>query len=171
MAPMTIETTPHDAHGASWSEFAAADPALAAAGRALFYQDGSGKALLASVAGEAPPRIHPIWPAIIDGRLLAFINRSAKQRDIEHDGRYALHSMMGAGDLEEFSLRGRVRVIVDPTDRAAVASAWAFTPGDDYTLVEFTIDAALLGRRANADDWPPRYSSWSAGGAKPGAGA
>jgi hypothetical protein len=159
---MTIETTLRDPHGASWAAFEAADPALAAAGRVLFYQDGSGKALLATVDGDAPPRIHPIWPAIVDGRLLAFINRSAKQRDIERDGRYALHSMMGAADIDEFSVRGRVRVISDPVDRAAVAAGWAFQPGENYTLVEFTIASALLGRRTDADDWPPKYAAWTA---------
>jgi hypothetical protein len=159
---MTIETTLHDPATASWADFEAADPALAAAGRALFYQDGSGKALLASVDGDAPPRIHPIWLAIVDGRLLAFINRSPKQRDIERDGRYALHSMMGAADVEEFSVRGRVRLITDAADRAAIAAGWAFQPGAAYTLVEFTISAALLGRRTDADDWPPRYAAWTA---------
>jgi hypothetical protein len=43
-----------------------------------------------------------------------------------------------------------------------VAAAWAFVPSEEYTLVEFTIDTALLGRRADADAWPPQYTHWSA---------
>lgn len=150
--------------GLTWAAFQAADPALATAGRGLFYRDGTGKALLASVGGDAAPRIHPIWLDIVDGRLLAFINPSAKKRDLEEDGRYALHSMMGPTDVDEFSVRGRGHVIADPEDRARIAAAWAFTPGEEYTLIEFTISSALMGRRTDTDDWPPRYSSWSMAG-------
>jgi hypothetical protein len=31
---------------------------------------------------------------------------------------------------------------------------------ESYTLFEFSIETALLGARATADDWPPRYASW-----------
>jgi hypothetical protein len=165
---MTSENMPHQTNdsdhpaGASWADFEAGDPTLAASGRALFYRDGTGKALLATVAGDAPPRINPIWLAILDGRLLAFINPSAKQRDLVRDTRYALHAMMGPADTDEFMLRGRVRAITDAEDRGRIATAWAFLPGDEYLLVEFSIDSALLGHRDGPEAWPPTYSSWRA---------
>jgi hypothetical protein len=58
-------------------------------------------------------------------------------------------------------LRGRARLVEDPAERATVAAGWAFEVDDAYILFEFSIEAALLGARATADEWPPRYTSWS----------
>jgi glycosyltransferase involved in cell wall biosynthesis len=33
---------------------------------------------------------------------------------------------------------------------------------ESYDLYEFSIEHALLGERASADEWPPRYTSWAA---------
>jgi len=48
--------------------------------------------LLATVRGDDPPRIHPLWVGIVGGRLYAFILKSAKRTDLQRDGRYALHT-------------------------------------------------------------------------------
>jgi hypothetical protein len=44
--------------------------------------------------------------------------------------------------------------------RDGAASGWFFTPSESYPLYELLIGHALLGERASADDWPPRYRSW-----------
>src|SRR5436190_17929180 len=44
---------------ASWSEFAAAQPPLAAAIRALVHQYGPGLGYLATVRSDGGPRVHP----------------------------------------------------------------------------------------------------------------
>ena len=146
----------------SWSDFAAAAPELAAAGRRLFERDGSGDGLLATVRNDDPPRIHPISFAIVDGGLYAFILPSAKRVDLEQDGRYALHSHQDPSAPSEFLVRGRASRIDDPTVRDRVAAGWSFEIDETYALFELSIDSALLGARPSADDWPPRYTSWTA---------
>jgi hypothetical protein len=146
---------------ASWNDFAAAAPEIAAEGRRLIYARGDGAALLATVHGDDLPRIHPVNVAIVDGRLHAFIiARSPKRLDLETDGRYAMHTHQDPAAPSEVMLRGHARLVTDPRERAAVAAGWAFEVDDDYSLFEFDIEIALLGARPTADDWPPRYQSW-----------
>lgn len=147
----------------AWDDFAMAAPELAAKGRRLFEKRGDGEALLATVRGDNPPRIHPINVAIVGGRLLAFvIVGSAKVADLAGDGRYALHAHQDPAEPHEFQVRGHAREVTDPTTRAAVAGAWAFEVDGGYRLFEFGIDHAVFGERASADDWPPVYTSWRA---------
>ena len=149
----------------TWAGFAAAAPEIASEGTRLIYAMGGGKALLATVRGDDPPRIHPITVAVVGERLYAFIiARSPKRLDLELDGRYALHTHMDQAAPNEFALRGRARLVDDPDERARVAIGWAFAVDDSYALFEFTIDSALLGTRPTADDWPPIYTSWRATG-------
>jgi hypothetical protein len=147
----------------AWDDFATAAPELAAKGRRLFERRGDGEALLATVRGDNPPRIHPVNVAIVGGRLLAFvIVGSAKVADLAGDGRYALHAHQDPAEPHEFQVRGRAREVTDAATRAAVAGAWAFGVDDGYRLFEFGIEHAVFGERASADDWPPVYTSWRA---------
>ena len=146
---------------ATWADFAAAAPDIAAEGRRLILARGDGEALLATVRGDDLPRIHPINVAIVNGGLYAFIiGRSPKKADLEIDGRYALHTHQDPLAPSEVMFRGRARLVTDATERAAVGAGWAFEVDDAYALFEFDIAIALLGARPTADDWPPRYSSW-----------
>jgi hypothetical protein len=144
----------------TWAEFAAASPDIAAEGRRLFYRGETGEALLATVRGDEPPRIHPISVAIIDDRLYAFINRSPKRRDLATDGRYALHAHQDPAVPREFTVRGRATLVDAEDVRSAVGGRWSFEPDESYDLFEFSIDSALLGMRDTPDEWPPRYTSW-----------
>ena len=145
---------------ATWGEFAVAAPALADRGRKLFYRTETGEALVTTVRGDGLPRIHPIYVAILEERLVAFITESPKATDLATDGRFALHNHQDPAAPDEFQIRGRARPIVDAATRARLAAAWYFEVSEDYRLFEFKIDRALLGRRAGPDDWPPRYESW-----------
>jgi hypothetical protein len=147
---------------ASWAEFEASNPILAAAGRALLYRTETGEALLATVRGDDPPRIHPIWVGIVGGRLYAFILKSAKRTDLERDGRFALHTHVDPTAPSEFSIRGRARLVDAAELRKEVGGSWYFEVDETYELFDFDIYAAILGVRDNADEWPPRYTSWSA---------
>ena len=145
-----------------WAGFAAAAPEIAAEGRRLIYARGDGEALLATVRGDDLPRIHPVNVAIVGGKLYAFvIDGSAKRRDLASDGRYAIHTHQDPAAPSEVMLRGRARIVDHVGDRSEVAAGWAFEVDDTYTLFEFSIESALLGARPTADDWPPRYTSWS----------
>ena len=145
----------------TWAEFAAGAPEIAAEGRRLIYARGDGEALLATVRGSEPPRIHPINVAIIGERLYAFvIAASPKRRDLEEDGRFAIHTHQDPTVPSEVMVRGRARLIGEGPDRSRIAEAWAFEVDERYTLFEFSIESALLGARTSADEWPPRYTAW-----------
>ena len=109
-----------------WASFAAADPELAEAGRALLERPGHGSGLLATVRDDLPPRINPVSVAIVGGRLLVFvIIGSAKDRDLLEDGRYALHAHQDPAVPHEFGVRGRAVEIADAAARAEAIAAWS----------------------------------------------
>ena len=156
------ESNPPNAAG--WADFAAAAPGLATAG-ARHLDRANGAALLATVRGaDAAPRLHPVTVGVVDGGLFVFVLDSAKRRDLEEDGRYALHAHQDQAAPDEFSVRGRARLVPAGPVRDRVATGWFFEVDETYWLFELRIETAILGERA-ADEWPPRYTRWSASGA------
>jgi hypothetical protein len=148
-----------EARAVPWAAFATAAPDVAGAGRRALERTGDG--FLATVRGDAPPRIHPVAVAVVDGGLYTFLLDSAKRRDLAEDGRYALHAHQDPADPVEFAIRGRARLVPAGPVRDRVAAGWSFDVDDTYWLFELRIEAAILGERA-ADEWPPRYRRWSA---------
>lgn len=146
----------------TWADLEADAPELGAIGRRLIHARGDGEALLASVRGDEPPRLHPVNVGVVDGRLYVFVGRSPKRADLEADGRYALHAHVDPEAPSEFSLRGRARLVTDVATRDAVAGVWPFEPDETYALFELAIDSALAGVRGSPEEWPPRYTSWRA---------
>jgi hypothetical protein len=146
----------------TWAEFESAAPDLAAEGRRLIYSRGDGEGLLATVRDDLPPRIHPINVAIVDRLLYAFILRSPKRLDLEHDGRFVLHTQQDPAAPSEFSVRGRAHLVEEDAVRSAVAAAWYFGVDETYHLFEFSIEAALLEARAPGE-WPT-FHHWTPAG-------
>jgi hypothetical protein len=128
-----------------WSELVIAEPEIAAAGRRLL-EDPTGAptvAYLASVGADARPRIHPFIPAVVGGRLWAFVIRSPKQRDLDRDGWYAIHSALGPND-ESFFVSGHALRVDDRHERDLVGERMPFDDIDDsHLLYEFRVDRAL----------------------------
>ena len=160
---MTTSTTSTAVFLAGWGDFAASATALADAGAALLDRS-EGAALLANVHGAAPPRTHPVTVGIIDAGLYVFLLDSATRVDLVEDGRYALHAHQDMAAPDEFSVRGKAQLVRAGELRERVAGNWYFTVDDTYWLFELRIASAILGRRS-ADEWPPRYSRWSAASA------
>jgi len=155
---MTIDAAP-----TTWADFAAAAPELAAAG-AHHLDRAEGAALLATVRGDTPPRIHPVTVGIVDGGLYVFLLDSAKREDLLDDGRYALHAHQDMAAPDEFSVRGHARLVPAGALRDRVGGGWYFEVDETYWLFELRIQSAILGERA-ADEWPPRYRRWSSASA------
>jgi pyridoxamine 5'-phosphate oxidase-like protein len=148
---------------ARWADLEAAEPTIAREGRRLLHARGEGRALLATVRGDALPRLHPVSVGIVDGELYTFIiGASPKQVDLEEDGRYALHAYLDPAAPDELALRGRATLVTDEATRRAVAAVWPFEADPSYLLFALGIEAAVLGLRG-ADEWPPRYTRWTAG--------
>ncbi len=131
---------------ASWSEFAAARPRLAAAVRALVHQYGPGLGYLATVRSDGGPRVHPVSPVITDDGLYCFILNSPKRRDLDRDGRYALHSFPPEESDDEAYLSGRARRVTDQDRVAALADRMRAQPELNWRLYEFSVDVAMVAR-------------------------
>jgi hypothetical protein len=129
----------------TWGMFESAEPETAAAGRRLLEDAPGvpGVAFLATVGADARPRMHPFIPAVVDGGLWAFVIRSPKQRDLDRDGGYAIHSMLGPKD-ESFLVGGRAFYTADGERRSTIGAHMPFSDIDDnHLLYEFRIDRAL----------------------------
>ncbi|MFE9190293.1 pyridoxamine 5'-phosphate oxidase family protein [Micromonospora sp. NPDC007208] len=132
---------------ASWSEFAADEPRLADGIRVLLQQYGPGFGYLATVRADGGPRVHPVSPVISAEGLFCFIIDSPKRRDLERDGRYALHSFPAEESDDEAYVAGRARPVTDPVRVAQLAQSARAEPQVDWRLFEFTVDVAMLTRR------------------------
>jgi hypothetical protein len=148
---------------ATWAAFAEAEPEMAALGLRLL--DAIPIAYLATVRADGAPRVHPVCPFFVDGRLiLATPVASPKARDLLRDGRYVLHMLPGEGDDAEFRVRGRARPIIDEAGRTAVLVGGPhFLHGDDY-FFEYDIEHAATASWVNVGK-PGTYAlrkSWRA---------
>jgi hypothetical protein len=139
---------------ASWSEFAAADPSLATAVRALLQQYGPGMGYLATVRPDGGPRVHPISPVITGTGLYCFLVDSPKRRDLERDGRYALHAYPPEENDDEAYVAGRAVPVDDPLVVANLADSLRASPDIDWRLFELTIDVAMVRRHGPAGALP-----------------
>jgi hypothetical protein len=132
---------------ASWSEFAAASPSLAASVHAAIHQYGPGLGYLATIRPDGGPRLHPVSPAIVGDGLYCCLLDSPKRRDLDRDSRYALHAFPADDSEDEAGLRGHARTVVDPGAVRWIAAAMRAEPGMDWRLYELCIDAAFYVRR------------------------
>ena len=158
---------------ASWREFAAARPDLAAKGRALFYEYGVGLGFLATTRPDGGPRVHPMCPILTDDELFAMIVPGPKLRDLRRDGRYALHSETRPPPHQDdaFYLTGIATEVMDRAtwnrvgdQMLAERSATEPWPGfADQVLFELGIDRCLLTLTQAEDGLPRGHSVWVAG--------
>lgn len=152
---------------ATWEEFEAADPELAAFGRALLRKTGDPIGYLATVrATDGGPRVHPVCPIPADGKLYVTIPRiSPKVRDLKTDARYMFHTYPGDRD-PEFSFRGRARLVTSEGERRTVNEACTFATGvrDEDDVFELDIeraDSTTWMNWAKADTYAVRRT-WTA---------
>jgi hypothetical protein len=150
---------------ASWSEFAAAEPHLAAAVRALLEQYGPAMGYLATVRPDGGPRVHPVSPVFTAEGLYCFVIDSPKRRDLERDGRYALHSYPPEESDDETYLAGRAYPVRDRRLVDSLAGALRASPRVDWRLFELTVETAMLRRHGPSGALPlalmPRTSELS----------
>ncbi len=127
---------------ATWSEFAAAAPEIAALGLKQFEKFQI--AYLATVRVDGSPRVHPVSPIIADGRLfVATPPTSPKRLDLARDGRYVIHALPGKDDAE-FLIRGRALRVTDADTRASVSNAAGHTIHDHDWIFEYAIQEAMM---------------------------
>lgn len=146
---------------ARWGEFEAAAPDLAGVGRSLLYRPDRGEvAILATVDQAGHPRVAPVSPIFCDdGIYLSVGGHTPKVRHLRADGRYALHALVGADDLE-FQMSGVARLVTDATEHEKVVAAIPFPSYDaEDPIFELTIERALVvtwpeqGTRGQKQPW------------------
>jgi hypothetical protein len=124
----------------SWGELGRIEPEMAALGAALLEQHGI--AYLAPVRRDGAPRVHPVSPFVLKGRLFVSTPRSSpKARDQTRDGRYVLHMLPGKDDAE-FLIRGRARLVTDEETRALVSREGPHWARPEDFLFEYDIESA-----------------------------
>ncbi len=132
---------------ATWVQFSAAQPRLAAAIRELVHQYGMGLGYLATVRADGGPRVHPVSPVIMDDGLYCFVIDSPKRRDLDRDGRYALHAFPPEDNDDEAYIAGRATRVTDPARVERLAQAYRAEYRLNWRLYEFSVDVAMVARR------------------------
>ena len=147
--------------GVSWGQFAAAMPAMAAAGHRLLYQYGPGLGFLATVRRDGGPRMHPVCPHVVDDDLWIFIGpHSPKRFDLERDPRYAIHTMPPEDVDDEFYVTGVAVRFDDVATAERVRNGFISDVGDDEVLFRFSLERALLAEYGPRPSFPPAYTRW-----------
>jgi hypothetical protein len=131
-----------------WSEFAAAEPALAEVGRALLFQFGVGLAFLATVRVDGAPRLHPVCPVLSGDRLYVLVTAdSPKRGDLERDGRFALQAFpQPRPGSDELYLAGQARLVTDAGVRTAVLGDARHQADASEVLFELWLERAMHTR-------------------------
>jgi len=149
---------------ATWSEFETDAPDLAEAGKKLLYQFGVGLGFLATLRKDGAPRLHPVCPTVVDGRLYVLIGPTPKRADLKRDGRYALHTFPAPEVDDEFLVMGRAKFIDDPAIGDRVRTdlvARGMTSTNDECPFEFGIERVMHAKYPGGHGtWPPKYSIW-----------
>lgn len=155
-----------------WSSFMEIRPGLASIGRDMFYAFDVGLGFLATVRKDGGPRVHPVCPLFVNGRLYVMVIPGPKLEDLKRDSRYALHSETFPPPREDdgFYITGHVDEVNEPALITAIADQFfAERPGmdkwpgfDDQVLYELLLDRALLTLTAERDGFARGSTVWRA---------
>lgn len=148
-----------------WSEFQLKEPALSEIGRSMFFQFGIGLGFLATVRKDGGPRVHPVCPILHDGDLyILVLEASPKRRDLERDGRYALHSFPAPENDNEFYCAGTGERVDDAEMWEAVAALTNHDTDPGEVLFRLSLDRVLYTTWENPrqPDMKPVYQKWRA---------
>ena len=154
---------------AIWRDLEEQRPEMASAGRSLLYRFGVGLAFLATVRPDGGPRLHPMCPILLSGRIFALIVPSPKRADLIRDGRYALHSFPMDDNEDAFYLTGMARQLTDRSlidalieQYVAERAQFGLTAESIAAELpfEFDIERAMLTVTTGHGDQNPVHSVW-----------
>ena len=129
----------------SWQALEDGNKELAEFGRTRFASNHVG--YLATIRKDGSPRVHPMTPFVGEGHLLFFSDDgSLFCRDLQRDGRYAMHNSVEdqEGGQGEFFVRGHAMLTDDPALRVIAEKYVPYTDlNDDYILFELGVEFAF----------------------------
>ena len=154
----------------TWTEFERQQPALAGAGRAMFYQHGIALGFLATVRKDGGPRVHPVCPVLSPAGLHVLILPGPKRGDLRRDGRYSLHTETFAPPREDdgFAVSGRATEVADRARRGIVRDQVLADFGtlwpefDELALFELSVASCLLTLTQPDEAFPKGPTIWKA---------
>lgn len=141
---------------ASWSKFAEQAPELAEFGAARFRSE---VAYLGTLRPDGGPRVHPVTPIIGEQLFLFMEPTSPKGKDLQRDGRYALHCSVedASGGAGEFYVRGAAVLTSDPDLRAQAVRAATYDPQERYILFVLGVELAFMNIYEEGNPNPRRW--------------
>jgi hypothetical protein len=152
---------------ATWAQFMEAEPDMAALGLQLLHAHNL--AYLGTVRADGAPRLHPVAPFIINGRLyVSTPAESPKARDQLRDGRYVMHLLPGKDD-DEFVIRGRVAPVTEPAAKRMLVERGPHWVREDGWIFEYDIEQADTAHWVNVGQ-PGTYAErrrWRSAAAGP----
>jgi hypothetical protein len=140
--------------GMSWRTLEELQPELAAF--CAERLNGS-VAYLATIRKDGGPRVHPVTPIIGEGYMFVFMEpTSPKGRDLQRDGRYALHCSVSdnSGASGECIITGRASLVEQPELRALAVRLSSYAPAERYILFACQVESATS--TVYTDDGPAR---------------
>lgn len=137
---------------ASWPDFSAHQPQLAAAILGLLHQYGPGFGYLAA-APDPGARVHPVSPVITEDGFYCYIVESTRCRALDRYGRYALHSFPPAERDDEAYLAGYAHPVSDPERLSELAGRLPAVPAAQGRLYELTVEVAMVGTHADSPEF------------------
>lgn len=150
---------------ASWTDFAAEAPELAA--KAQAFLDAGVHKTLATLRRDGSPRISGTEARFHDGELwIGSMPGAMKARDLQRDPRYALHSASEdpPGWKGDAKIAGRAEEITgEERIRAVVEAAWPQAPEGPMHLFRLDVDEVVV---IGLDGDPPDallVTSWHPG--------
>ena len=156
-------TVSHDGHMSnepiSWSTFESQQPVLAAAVLARFLW--TKHHVLATLRSDGAPRVSGTEVPLVERELyLGSMPGALKARDLQRDGRFALHSNPGDGSMEggDAKLSGVATEIVDPAEVARLAQLVGAPPGPLH-MFRLAVDLVALSEVDQEHD-VMRITSW-----------
>lgn len=144
----------------NWGEFKHDAPELAALAEERF--DRTGLVLLGTLRKNGWPRISPVEPLIVDGRLyLGMMWQSRKAVDLLRDPRCTVHSTVShrEGSEGEFKLYGRALDVQDSLARRRYRQAlyekigWGPGEEEDFHLFSVDVESAAFSIIEDGERW------------------
>ena len=128
-----------------WRDMELGAPVIARLGTARLH--AARVAMLGTLRPDGSPRISPIEPYIVDGRLLVgAMSWSAKAADLRRDPRYVLHSIVTSPDSGEgeLKLHGIAAEAGSGLRGAASQAWWSAQPPDAAAVYVLRLGQALF---------------------------
>ncbi len=145
----------------SWRAIAEAAPELAAFGAERLHDQ---VAYLATLRSDGSPRLSPVRPIVTADRLFLFMDgTSPKVRDLERDGRCALHGTATSDqpwDFRELVVEGTASRVEGSGVRATAGAGTSFPRDESFLLFELEPRRAMS--TTYGSDGRPIRRRWSA---------